>query len=432
MPNYAREEVAMRAGYARIDITPTWPLELCGYGYYLGRVSNGVHDPLYARVLAMESDGQRALILNCDLVGLSEPMVSEIRGELSGLIGVDGGAIMIACTHTHSGPATFYLRGCGKVDPRYIEWVQPRLIQAACDAWSDMQTVDEALWSEAGPVGMAFNRTYGSEGPLDDNIRTLVLRRSVGRPIMVANYACHPVANGVNDMVSADYPGYALTAIEKLGFDGLFLTGFAGDVDPIGSRNYAAIERHGNQVAAKALESLHSAVPLNDLRVLSISRTVQLPYDIPGRSVLMGTLQNWRDRLEADPDDREALVNVSWVTDALQYADDPKFVRYSDAEVQAIALGNVAIVAFPGETFTAIGTELRRRHPGLRVMTVHSANASVGYIPTEDEFDRQGYGSHAAARIYRTFTFKRGFGELMTDEGSTLLETGFPSYGAPG
>ena len=49
-----------------------------GYG---GRrePSRGVHDPLFARVLVLENDGERAAIVSCDLLGMHSAITSEVR-----------------------------------------------------------------------------------------------------------------------------------------------------------------------------------------------------------------------------------------------------------------------------------------------------------------------------------------------------------------
>src|SRR5437588_7540581 len=49
---------SLRAGAARIDITPSQPVTLAGYESRK-ELSRGVHDPLSARALALEQEGQK-------------------------------------------------------------------------------------------------------------------------------------------------------------------------------------------------------------------------------------------------------------------------------------------------------------------------------------------------------------------------------------
>lgn len=412
----------MRAGYSKVEITPGWQLELAGYGYYLHRALQGVHDPLWARALAMESNGRASLLISCDLVGLGEPLVARIKKELSSSTGIPEDAVMLCCTHTHSGPATAFLRGCGQVDPRYVDWLYPQILQSGLDAFSQMSGVESISWHESPVEGVGFNRVYGDAGPVDPNVRTLMIRRADTRPVMIVNYACHPVANGRNDMVSADFPGCAMRTIEEHGIDCLYLSGFCGDIDPLGPRDYQVIEAHGATIAGAALEGIFSAelLPGNELR--SGVKHVRLAYDVPSAPELLDELRTARDGLESDPHDIVSVVNVSWVTDALAETAKPEFNPTVDTCIQAIALDEVVLLGFPGEVFTALGLEIRRRNPQVKLMTVNTANDAVGYIPTADEFARRGYASHAAARIYGTFTFLKGFGESMMEDADVLIK----------
>ena len=53
----------LSVGFGRVDISPTEPVPLRGYGYSSGRMSSYIQDPLYATCLAFEDDkGEKALI----------------------------------------------------------------------------------------------------------------------------------------------------------------------------------------------------------------------------------------------------------------------------------------------------------------------------------------------------------------------------------
>lgn len=61
----------MRAGFGKAELTPPLGVELAGYGYYLQRRAAAVADPLYARALLLEQGEQRALLVSCEVLGLS-------------------------------------------------------------------------------------------------------------------------------------------------------------------------------------------------------------------------------------------------------------------------------------------------------------------------------------------------------------------------
>ena len=129
------ESPCLRAGVAEIDITAQdliagGGIDLTGYVARLGPAI-GIHDPLYARALILDDGERRAALLVCDLLALDASTTADIRAEVSTAISVSEDAIMVACTHTHSGPATMRLNGCGDVNPAYLRYLYPRLVAAA-------------------------------------------------------------------------------------------------------------------------------------------------------------------------------------------------------------------------------------------------------------------------------------------------------------
>src|SRR5204863_9138569 len=55
----------LRAGLSKIDITPAQPVRMAGYESRKDP-SQGVHDPLGARALALEHDGQHLVLVSLD------------------------------------------------------------------------------------------------------------------------------------------------------------------------------------------------------------------------------------------------------------------------------------------------------------------------------------------------------------------------------
>ena len=91
-----------KAGAASVDITP--PVGTPMAGYYAERLSQGVHDPLYAKAVVMESGGKKAALVCLDLISTTAPMVDEARREIEKTTGVPGADVMISATHAHTGP----------------------------------------------------------------------------------------------------------------------------------------------------------------------------------------------------------------------------------------------------------------------------------------------------------------------------------------
>ena len=73
-------------------------------GYYSQRGAEGTHDPLFAKALVVEKDGNRAALVSLDLISTTFGMVEESRKLIEQQTGIPGSHVMISATHSHTGP----------------------------------------------------------------------------------------------------------------------------------------------------------------------------------------------------------------------------------------------------------------------------------------------------------------------------------------
>jgi hypothetical protein len=85
--------------------------------------------------------------------------------------------------------------------------------------------------------------------------------------------------------------------------------------------------------------------------------------------------------------------------------------------VQAVRIGDVAIVGVPGEFFTALGEEIKRRSPFRYTYVFELANDYIGYIPDRPGYDRGGYQVWTGLHSY----LEPGTGERIVGEAVELL-----------
>ena len=93
-----------QAGVARVDITPPIGHEMGGYAARK-HGSTGLHDPLYATVLVIESGDNSLALVTCDLRSFVSTRVGELARQKFGIKNT-----IIDVSHTHSGPLTWELR----------------------------------------------------------------------------------------------------------------------------------------------------------------------------------------------------------------------------------------------------------------------------------------------------------------------------------
>ena len=79
----------MKIGYSRIDITPTEPVPLAGYGNTSFRISQNVLSPLCSACLVItDDDGNTAMLVHNDLIHSADWFADPIRQAIEEATGV--------------------------------------------------------------------------------------------------------------------------------------------------------------------------------------------------------------------------------------------------------------------------------------------------------------------------------------------------------
>src|SRR5579862_7381647 len=139
-----------RAGVSRIDITPPVGHAMGGYGARK-HGSTGIHDPLYATVLIIESGDNSLALVTCDLRSFVSTRVGELAKQKFGIKNT-----IISVSHDHSGPLTWELRS-----PWYTE-AEDKMVEAIGAAHAAMFPATMAV--SMGKVYLGFNRLKVVDG----------------------------------------------------------------------------------------------------------------------------------------------------------------------------------------------------------------------------------------------------------------------------
>ncbi len=415
------------AGYGESVITPALGVELSGYGFYLERGATDLLDDLKARAVVLEDSGQRQVLVSCDLIGFSVETADELRTEIARLAGVPLAQILLACTHTHTGPATQPLPGIGEMNPAYTEQLPSLVLEAAGRALSDAGEAELAFASEViEPIG--FNRRTGGFSPLDATLVTARLRRTT-ESIFLLSYPCHAVVLGRSSRISADWPGAAVRAVEERGHKAVFFQGFCGDIDPVTNRNRWGegtpedLRLYGTLIADRAVKSAGRASALAGPRLRAAERRVRIPLAVPPRDRIPADAQAFLDANSRFP--HAERFAKEWEREALaRHAELLEKPYLDNVPIQALAVGGLKLLGLPAEVFTVYGLRLRESCPGL--FPVGYANGNVGYWPAGEAFrDRGDYGCYGAPKFYALFPFTEELeGIVLAASGRVLADVG--------
>ncbi len=189
----------LEAGIAKVDITPEKPVRMSGYS---GRkeLSAGVHDPLYARVVAFESAGRRLVLVSTDLIGFYgtyEP----IRDAICDQFDLKPCEIFLSGTHTHSGPTPTLGEDGHPNNLDYTRSLKAKLLEATGQAVKNIGPMHMGAGRGYSPVGSnrREKQADGSVrlgrnpyGPTDKEVLVMKLTKPDGTPTAALfDYASH-------------------------------------------------------------------------------------------------------------------------------------------------------------------------------------------------------------------------------------------------
>ncbi|MBR2942138.1 MAG: hypothetical protein IKB82_01945 [Clostridia bacterium] len=403
----------MRAGFGKWELTPPMGVELAGYGYYLGRCAKSVCDPLYAHALMLEEGAFRALIISCDLLGLSRGVCAQVFDHAKTL-GIQRENVLILSVHTHTGPTIIYHEGCGYVCDAYVETVAPMINHAVDLAAADLDEVASLHQAHAPFEGdHIYNRTI-ENGPVDRFARGFILKRQNRPAIAAVSAACHGVFRGRSTAVSADFSGEICRLFEKEGMECLYLNGLCGDIDPYKPTPDRLCEF--SRIVQDSFTCSLSPLPLT-LGGGSEFYTLKL---IP---VLREDIHKAADQAvlaaggEGMPAARVARI---WESEMLEKFDSLK--EEEEVTVKYLFIGGVPVIALPFEGFTQIGMDIRRIINRPDALVLGCAEELLGYLPTKDDIRRGTYAALESTFLYKRLPVVPGEAERLGEAMGHALE----------
>lgn len=272
------EQSAWKVGTAKACITPDKPLWMSGYSSRTKPAEGTLHD-LWVKALALEAaDGQKAVVVAADLLGIPRAMYDTICEDLQERCGLDRSQILLNCSHSHCTPvladALFDVYPLDDNDRaliyEYSGKLEKTIVAVIVEAFSKME---RATISAGESTAMfACNRRNNSEadvraareagkfpkGPSDRRVPVMAVRGSKGElKAVLFGYACHCTTLS-NYEWSGDYAGFAQIAVEKNHpqTQAMFMAGCGADQNPMPRRKIELCEQYGKLLASAVGEVL--------------------------------------------------------------------------------------------------------------------------------------------------------------------------------
>lgn len=398
-----------KAGVGSAVITPPIGYRMNSWGVRTGG-STGIHDNLYAKAIVLSNGSTTLALISLDVVGVgNETLVNEIRNKVQHYTSIEKSNVMISCTHSHTGPA--FSADRFEEYKNYISIFPDYVAGAVREAYNNMK--DASIGVGTSELhGISVNRNFPEE-PVDTQLGVFKVEGENGDLIAALyNFANHGVDVGGQYLLwTTGFPGVAAKIIEERYPKSkcMFLQGAEGDVHPWDwwfgndkskfAATYEDSKKLGTIIGSEVLKKLQTIETEKDVELKSVSEKIILPK----REKLYG----WSlDEVERVYDEIKAKykpwpgpagpTDVSTATLAQKYPGNYTIgmiervhdevlgkIELTDipAELQAFKIGNIDLVAIPGELFNQLGVEIKRSKPNTFCLAC--ANASVvGYIPT--------------------------------------------------
>jgi hypothetical protein len=391
----------LRVGAASIEITPMVGVAMQGYEL---RHARGITDPLLASAIAVGRDRIEWLLVSVDVIGLDRRFTGGVRQMLAKSLSLPATAITIACSHTHSGPATLTCLGVVQSEDNYLTFLRKQLIKVAETAANHLQDVRWRFGTEL--LAQNINRRMkrqgridlgtNPEGPVDSRLRVIRIDHAIGTadssPLaLVVHYACHATCSAGEPSISADWPGAMRAVLQNFyAREGrppivCFIQGCTGDVthriardrdswpDHFGQHTSIQSEIMGRLAAAAAFDAGERSMEFPAETLEATTESVRLPYH-----------------------DRSGFEQ----TEAQMLRIGPLAIRPNSRE------HSLWIIGLPGEPFTDYSTGLGNRFQRQlgadpdKVMVCGYVNDVVGYLCTPDALREGGYEVAVAHQMY--------------------------------
>lgn len=394
----AAQAAALRAAVSKVDITPA-PGELM-WGFETRTTpAKSTLDPLYARVLVLESGTQRLALVTLDLGrSFGQAATEEIRQAVRQSSGIT--CLLLSASHTHSAPGVqdTYKKGVPAWERAAREKIK-KTIREATDHLADAR-----IGTGTGIAYIGHNRLrVGVDGkvgwfernptriptaPVDPTVTVMRVDSAEGKPLaIVVNYACHPVVLGEDNLqYSADFPGAMNRVVEQaVGGMSFFLQGAPGDINPYYTQQPL------NQDALKMLSWTGERLGTEAARVAKEIRTEGGDSSIQSSEELVKFPLRW------NPEQFHAALLKFLGPEAMEGYIDPAAREFSVPVATVLIDKKIAIATFPGEPFVEFQMNWRDRCPVPAALLAGYTNGYYGYFPTIGAAARGGYGAASAA-----------------------------------
>ncbi|HBH85895.1 MAG: hypothetical protein A2X05_02150 [Bacteroidetes bacterium GWE2_41_25] len=392
-------------------------------GSILPGTTTGQDGDLRVCAIVLEKKPVKVAIVTCDILMISRKYLDPVLVELEKSTGIPAANILVNSSHTHHAPSTVKVHGYD-VDEVFAGRVQHGIIDAVTKANASLSKEDYTFNFYLGkeetvgqnsrwllpngkinwihPVAEYVRPT----GPFDPELPVLTFTDPSGKmKALLFNHSTHHIGTRNGGYRSPGFYGLAAQSLEKeLDCPVLFLNGASGSTHNVTlsgpectRRIKAAVLDANDRTTVKRVNNVASAKRTFKFKVRQFDEAKEdeavRTYDRSSEDVVR-VFRDMRKNLAS----QQGQERETWL--------------------QAMVIGDVAIVGVPAEYFTQLGIDIKNRSPFRYTYVAELSNDYVGYLPDLTSHKLGGYQVWTGYHSYA----EPGTGERIVDEVVDMLK----------
>ncbi|HAB19624.1 MAG TPA: hypothetical protein DCE44_24725 [Verrucomicrobiales bacterium] len=418
------EGAPLRVGAAAVTLQADDAQVIAG-GITAGKAS-GQEGELRCVALVIEKDATQLALVACDVLMMTRQTLDPVIAEISSTLGIPSEHVLINCTHTHHAPSTMRVHDYGPED-EFTRQVQGAIVRAVTQAKANL--AESRLWFALGEertVGqnsrllLSDGQVYWigprtnvvrATGPFDPELPVFAFRGPNDQlQALLFNHSTHTIGTRTPGRRSPSIYGLAAQELEsQLGGVTLFLEGASGSTHNLDLSGDECVRR----LKTSVFDTLQRAQVREVSRLAARKRLVKFRVRQFDEAAEEAAVVRYVQKYAGPPHDeiiRKVFANMRRAL-AKQQGEE------RETWVQALRIGDLALVGVPAEYFTQLGIDIKNRSPFRYTYVAELANDWIGYLPNFEGHKLGGYQVWTGFHSYA----EPGTGERIADVAVELL-----------
>ena len=414
----------LRAGAAAVELEADDSMVIAG-GIHAGKAS-GQEGKLRCVAVVLEKSPVKLAIVACDVLMLTRLTLDPVVAEVEKATGIPTAHILINATHTHHAPSTMCVHDYGP-DEVFSKRVQRGVVQAVSQAnarlaagrfffhlgeertvgQNSRQLLDDGMIYWIGPRTNFVRAT----GPFDPELPVLAFKDSTNQlRALIFNHSTHAIGTRTPGKRSPAFYGLAAQELEEqFGGTACFLEGASGSTHNLQLLPAEAV----NRIKAAVADALNQAQPRELGKLAALKRPVKFRVRRFNEAAEEEAVLCYCRKYAPGYDEAIAKVFRKMRAELLSQQGEER-----ETWVQAMRIGDVAIVGLPAEYFTQLGLDIKNRSPFRHTCIAELANDWIGYLPNLEGHKLGGYQVWTGFHSY----VEPGTGERIADAAVEMLK----------